>query len=198
MKTLLSSLTLVASFSLVSVALTGCGSDAIAIGETPSAIHGQDSEPSQNEPSEDQQPDQGPQCPIGMRAPCGAGERMVIEKDANGCSHMRCEADASSVHALDESGDGSTISANVADSVELTLGANGSTGYQWSVVQDGGLAAPTGKYVVGSPAPGSSGSLVLTWKPLTSGQHTVKLGYARSWETNPPIRTFEFTVDVAP
>jgi inhibitor of cysteine peptidase len=89
---------------------------------------------------------------------------------------------------------------------EVRLEANATTGYQWKVLEplDPHLAfvsdvyepTPTPPGPGGAVMVGSGGTARFTFKGVTAGQATLRLGYARPWEKGPPgqVRTWEVTV----
>jgi inhibitor of cysteine peptidase len=101
---------------------------------------------------------------------------------------------------------GKTVAAKVGDTVELTLEANPSTGYDWQVDKvDKTLGQPKLSRPQG-PAPegrtGAPSTVTFSWTlagPLdVAGDHAVELAYRRPWEKDePPERTFKFTLHVA-
>lgn len=83
--------------------------------------------------------------------------------------------------------------------LELTLAGNPTTGYVWQVIaSDETVLQQVGDYAykADSNLTGAGGKLTFTFEPVKAGKVALKLGYLRTWENNPPIRTFEITVKV--
>ncbi|CAN5875303.1 hypothetical protein BH11MYX2_BH11MYX2_34230 [soil metagenome] len=99
--------------------------------------------------------------------------------------------------------DGKSFDVQAGADVVVTLDANATTGYRWSVSSvDRTFGAPEIVYTPSGGATGSGGTTTLTWHttgPLDlTCEHEVKLEYQRPWsETSPPAKTFSFTVDIA-
>jgi inhibitor of cysteine peptidase len=84
--------------------------------------------------------------------------------------------------------------------VTVTLESNPTTGYSWQVmeidnailVQEGDpeykQASGTGGLV------GAGGTETFRFKAIAAGETTLSLGYARPWESVPPIQTFTIQV----
>jgi predicted secreted protein len=101
---------------------------------------------------------------------------------------------------LTASDDGKTVKVTEGQSVEITLTQNASTGYSWSVSDDGGLGTAKEKTTPGDVSrPGSSGTATFTWKTTNkTGSFDLELIYQRPWaETSPPAQTFHVTLDIA-
>jgi predicted secreted protein len=96
--------------------------------------------------------------------------------------------------------DGTTVKVTEGQSVEITLTQNASTGYSWSVSDDGGLGTAKEKTTPGDVSrPGSSGTVTFTWKTTNkTGSFDLELIYQRPWaETSPPAETFHVTLDIS-
>ncbi|MDR3686606.1 MAG: protease inhibitor I42 family protein [Coriobacteriia bacterium] len=95
---------------------------------------------------------------------------------------------------------GSRQTLAVGQQLRVTLDANPTTGYQWSV--DGSLPAQLKQvgdavYSTQSTAIGAGGSEVWTFVGAASGTGTMKLKYWRSFEpTATPVKVFEVQADV--
>lgn len=95
---------------------------------------------------------------------------------------------------------GSARNLTVGQQMRVTLEANPTTGYQWSI--DGELPpqlAQEGEpeYLATSPALGAAGTEAWTFTARQSGRADLKLKYWRSFEpTVAPIGTFTVTVEV--
>lgn len=133
-------------------------------------------------------------CPQ-IVAPICPPDRQVIkpDKDVYGCT---VGAFCTKTFTLGDADSGAIVAAKVHDGLAVTLTENGSTGYQWTVSQPGGLAAPTESVVPGAQ-PGDAGTHAFTWSDLPAGAHAVTLIYKRPFETT-PISTFTFTANVSP
>jgi inhibitor of cysteine peptidase len=75
----------------------------------------------------------------------------------------------------------------VGDTLELTLGSNGSTGYLWSSdaqIADPAVIRQTSHGIVPSTSelPGAPGTEIWTFKALKSGATTIAMDYSRPWE----------------
>jgi inhibitor of cysteine peptidase len=97
---------------------------------------------------------------------------------------------------------GKTITVAPGDSIVITLSGNPTTGFQWTVAGKPGPALEQVGEVEYKPSAarpgvvGSGGAFVVRFKAAEAGQATVKMAYARSWESVPPAQTFEVTVVV--
>ncbi len=95
---------------------------------------------------------------------------------------------------------GKTIELRKGGILLVSLEGNVTTGYNWAVADP----APAILQQVGDPqvtptsdAIGAGGTIVLKFTAVQTGQATLKLAYARSWEKGvPPDKTFEVTVVV--
>jgi predicted secreted protein len=100
--------------------------------------------------------------------------------------------------------DGSTITLAVGDTIKVVLEGNPTTGYGWTAAltpADSGIIQQVGEptYVpdsVPSGIVGAGGTYTFTFKALAVGQVSLKLAYARPWESVPPLQTFAVTVNV--
>jgi inhibitor of cysteine peptidase len=106
--------------------------------------------------------------------------------------------------AITEADNGKTVTVTDGQDVLVKLPSNPSTGYQWKVVSTNrtfGYPADV-KFLPNGGGVGSGGVERFTWKTKNTfrpmlGEHTVKMEYARSWETDvAPAKTFSFTVKV--
>lgn len=105
----------------------------------------------------------------------------------------------SSAVAIDESAAGKTIDLAAGQSLTLSLGANATTGFDWSVTKaPAALGTPDLTYVQGGSQPGAPGTRKITWtlkSALPAGEHAVELAYARSFEKGvAPFKTFKMKV----
>jgi inhibitor of cysteine peptidase len=101
---------------------------------------------------------------------------------------------------LSEQDNGSTVTLQVRERLDLSLAANPTTGYQWEVAAgDSAAIKQVGEpeYKVGSAAPGSGGMMTFHFVTVAPGQTTLKLIYHRPFEKDtPPLKTFEVTAVV--
>ena len=85
--------------------------------------------------------------------------------------------------------------------VEFCLDSNPTTGYGWTARCDGDCVQLTGdEYVATKTDPqvaGAGGFQYYTFTAVKEGTAAVTFTYARSWETNPPIRTVTARITVA-
>lgn len=105
--------------------------------------------------------------------------------------------------SLTEKDDGKTVTVTEGQNLVVKLQSNPSTGYKWKVVStDRTFGYPSDeRFLRNSDAVGSGGLQRFSWKtksPLNMvGEHTVKMEYKRSWETNAsPAKTFSFKVKI--
>ncbi len=99
---------------------------------------------------------------------------------------------------------GQTLDITQNQVLNIKLDSNVTTGYKWNLVtapNDKILKLVSSDYV--GPTPGSQpiagagGYELWKFQAVGTGTTTLKLGYARPWETNtPPIKDFTFTVNV--
>ncbi|HVY49752.1 MAG TPA: protease inhibitor I42 family protein [Minicystis sp.] len=140
-------------------------------------------------------------------AACGPepGPKAAPEPSASASVSAAAPA-APRVVKIGEADDGKTVDVAKGDTVELTLPANPSTGYDWQVDQvDKTLGEPTRARGEGHGPAGAVGApttVTFTWSlksPLDlAGDHAVVLAYRRPWEKDePPERTFKLTLRVA-
>lgn len=105
---------------------------------------------------------------------------------------------------LTEADNGKSFTVKAGDTITVTVPGNPTTGYSWAAQLDEESAArlelngepeytqeATGEDVVGA-----GGSFTFTFKAAQAGDATLKLVYARPWESVAPIDTFEVTVSV--
>jgi len=91
----------------------------------------------------------------------------------------------------------SHIQLAVGDVLTLKLDATPSTGYAWTVVRnDVALLTPLGepRFERGGPPAtgplGASGRQVFRFRAKAAGSEKLELHYRRSWEKQPPLKTF--------
>jgi predicted secreted protein len=111
---------------------------------------------------------------------------------------------ASSTLKLGQTDDGKTFTVRVGDTIQVVIPGNPTTGYEWTAVlaaKDAALIQQLGEpqYAAnntGDNLVGSGGVFTLTFKAVAKGQATLKLAYARSFESVQPIQTFTATVNI--
>lgn len=106
-------------------------------------------------------------------------------------------------YTLDEEDDGSTLTVEVGDIIDVVLEGNPTTGYGWTVdlsAEDAAILEQVGEptYVPDSELIGAGGTFTFRFRALAVGEATLVLNYARPWESVPPLKTFSVTIAVAP
>jgi len=106
-------------------------------------------------------------------------------------------------YTLDEEDDGSTLTVEVGDIIDVVLEGNPTTGYGWTVdlsAEDAAILEQVGEptYVPDSELIGAGGTYTFRFRALAVGEATLVLNYARPWESVPPLKTFSVTIAVAP
>jgi inhibitor of cysteine peptidase len=104
--------------------------------------------------------------------------------------------------SLTEAENGQQVILGPSESLTITLQSNPTTGYSWQVLE----IDPTVLAQEGDPeyrqSPGSEGLVgaggteTFHFKAAESGETSLKLGYMRTWESEPPVETFEIRVVV--
>jgi inhibitor of cysteine peptidase len=102
---------------------------------------------------------------------------------------------------LDMNDSGRTIKIGVGETIHVILKGNPTTGYAWTVdlpPDSAVLLEQVGEpeYVADSGLVGAGGTYTFTFRGLAAGEATLTLEYARSFETEPPLKTFSATVQV--
>ena len=92
------------------------------------------------------------------------------------------------------------VSLAVGDTLQLTLGSNASTGYQWAAdarIGDSSVLTQTGHRTVAptNAKPGASGTEVWTFSALKPGTTTVATSYGQPWPGG-ATDAWTFTADV--
>lgn len=100
---------------------------------------------------------------------------------------------------LDSEDDGTTVAVEVGDIIQVVLKGNPTTGYSWSAAlsdDDAALLEQLGEpvYVPDSDLVGAGGMYTFTFRAAADGVATLRLEYARPWESVPPQETYEVTV----
>jgi inhibitor of cysteine peptidase len=98
-----------------------------------------------------------------------------------------------------EAANGTEVALTIGQTLEVTLPANATTGFDWIY---GGppsqLTSVSDSYSATAPAGvvGAGGTRTFVFKAAAPGTGTLKLDYARSWESVQPEKTFTVTVVV--
>jgi predicted secreted protein len=93
--------------------------------------------------------------------------------------------------------EGDDISVSKDEKFIVALPANPSTGYVWTAGDNPDVSYESSHQVAGGSQPGAPGTQELSFRADHSGQSTLKLAYARSFEPGvPPAKTAEFPVSV--
>lgn len=119
-----------------------------------------------------------------------------------GCGLLRLASllapDASTTMTMTDSG--KEVSLAVGGEFEVALGANPTTGFEWTVAQawdEAVLELRSSDYQSTSLAVGSGGSRRWRFAGKSAGQTAFSLAYSRPWETGiAPLSTFTLTVSV--
>jgi inhibitor of cysteine peptidase len=96
---------------------------------------------------------------------------------------------------------GRQVSLKVGDTMEVTLVANATTGYNWFLeTMKAGVLKQEGEPSYKCDAPervGAGGRMTFKFRAAAAGETALKFGYKRPWEKNePPAKTFEVKVSV--
>ena len=105
---------------------------------------------------------------------------------------------------LTEADNGKSFTVKAGDTILVLLSGNPTTGYSWAAVLDEKTAAiltQEGEPVYAEDAVednvvGGGGTFTFTFTAADEGAATIKLVYARSWESEAPLETFEATITV--
>jgi predicted secreted protein len=111
---------------------------------------------------------------------------------------------ATSTLKLGQTDDGKTFSVKVGDTIQVVIPGNPTTGYEWTAAladKDAALIQQLGEpqYAANNTDEnlvGSGGIYTLTFKAVAKGQATLKLAYARSFESVQPVQTFTATLNI--
>jgi predicted secreted protein len=98
-----------------------------------------------------------------------------------------------------ESENGTTVNLTVGQTLEISLPANPTTGFDWLYgAWPSQLTSVSDTYetTAGAGVVGAGGMRTFVLKATSDGTAQVRLGYARPWESVPPEKTFELTVVV--
>jgi inhibitor of cysteine peptidase len=92
---------------------------------------------------------------------------------------------------------GDDISVKQGDEFVISLPANPSTGYEWTAADDPDVMFVSSHQLPGGSQPGAPGTQELAFRAEHTGQSTLVLDYARSFEPGvPPVKTARFPVTV--
>ncbi|MCX8033300.1 MAG: protease inhibitor I42 family protein [Thermoleophilia bacterium] len=105
---------------------------------------------------------------------------------------------------LTEADNGKTITIKVGQTIEVTLPGNPTTGYGWGAAladKDKALLEQVGEPVytqdkTDGELVGAGGTYTFTFRAKAAGAATLKLTYARPWETVEPLATYQVTVTI--
>lgn len=101
---------------------------------------------------------------------------------------------------IDEASNGKTVGVAAGQAFMLHLPSNATTGYEWTIVSEGGpFHDPEVSYVPAGEAMGAGGSTRFTWadtKDVAPGRYLVTLDYKRAWEPG-AADSFSFTVEIS-
>jgi len=103
---------------------------------------------------------------------------------------------------LTETDSGKSFEVADGGKVIVALASNPSTGFSWAVAEPGpanlDLEGEPKFVPAGSTTPvvGAGGTEVFTFKAVGKGESTLKVEYRRSFENNPPEKTFTVEIDV--
>lgn len=127
----------------------------------------------------------------------GLAVMLVVALALAGCSLTG--AGVAGPVAIDKDDNGKTIALSVGQTLLVSLPANPSTGYDWTVT--GALppqlrASADSFDASGTPGVvGAGGTQVLSYDVVRAGSGRLALGYARPWEKGvSPVATFTVTV----
>ncbi len=105
---------------------------------------------------------------------------------------------------LTQADDGKTFAVAASDIIQVVIPGNPTTGYEWVAVlvdKDAALIQQVGEAAYAPDSTddgvvGSGGVYTFTFKALAEGQATLKLAYARPWESAQPAQTFSATLNI--
>lgn len=100
--------------------------------------------------------------------------------------------------ALIADDDGSTVTVRSGGTVVVELEGNPTTGFTWLEAEVPDVLESRGEpgFEPSSDALGAGGMMTLTYDAVAAGEGTLKLDYARPWESVQPENTFSVTVKV--
>lgn len=114
------------------------------------------------------------------------------------CSTPVSPAGPAAPKKINEQDNGSTVTLQIGQQLEVSLAANPTTGYEWEVASvDSAVIKQAGepKYVPEGDALGSGGKTTFRFDAIKPGQTLLQMIYRRPFEKDtPPVQTFEVTV----
>ncbi len=98
---------------------------------------------------------------------------------------------------LDAARSGQTVPLSVGQEVTVTLPANPSTGFSWTIANQPAFLEPLGGaiHVPDASRPGAGGMSTWKFKVTAQGEGTLRFVYRRSWEQVPPEKTVRWKLD---
>jgi inhibitor of cysteine peptidase len=105
---------------------------------------------------------------------------------------------------LTETDNGKSFTVEVGDTILVVLPGNPTTGYSWAAALDeesAALLTQEGEPLYAEDAVeddvvGGGGAFTFTFTAAKEGAAAIKLVYARPWESEAPLETFEATITV--
>jgi Predicted secreted protein len=100
---------------------------------------------------------------------------------------------------ISEDMSGQTVTVKKGETFSIKLSGNPTTGYGWKLADfDANVLKQEGDpvYRPDSLLTGSGGMYTYKFTAQGAGTTTLNFSYARSWESNPPYKTFTLTVEV--
>jgi inhibitor of cysteine peptidase len=105
---------------------------------------------------------------------------------------------------LGETDNGKSCTVGVGETIEVAIAGNPTTGYEWTAAlsdEDAALLEQVGDPVYSSDTTesnivGAGGTYTFTFKAAATGEATLKLVYARPWESVQPLQTYEVKVTI--
>jgi len=115
------------------------------------------------------------------------------------CLALSVGCTAAQVHKATEEQNGSRITLNVGDSLQIALAGNPTTGYAWEIAESNPNLLEAQGEVEYQPEKtnlvGSGGTFLFTFKAIARGNASLKLVYRRSFEKDmAPIREYQLTI----
>lgn len=107
-----------------------------------------------------------------------------------------CTAPSAVVLSADD--DGGTVTVRTGGTLTVELEGNPTTGFTWLEAEVPDVLESRGdpEFEPSSDALGAGGMMTLTYNAVETGEGTLKLDYARAWESLQPEDTFSVTVKV--
>jgi len=153
---------------------------------------------------------------FGLSLGCAQSSKSTAEAGAttNGDTTMQTPAhnapaqDATSAGRslqLRQMDDGSTVQAQMGDTIVVELDANPSTGFTWeapTAAEDGVLKLKSSDFLspaelnAGQRVVGQGGTMRIVYQVAATGKATMELVYRRPWEKDvPPAKTYRVTIE---